>query len=76
MRSPRQVQFTGEKDGIGGTMGEGEEMVRGLQGAQEGVDEKLQRSQIQFFQVRAPLGLPMRHRGVAQRRVSSPPNGA
>ena len=45
-----QVQFTGE-DGVTGTLGEGEEMVRGLQGAQEGVDEKLQRSQIQFFQV-------------------------
>ena len=46
-----QIQFTGE-EGDARAGGEGEHMVRGLQAAREGVDEKLQRSRIQLFQAR------------------------
>ena len=48
-----QIQFTGD-DGDVRPGGEGETMVRGLQATREGVDAKLQRSQIRLFTVRRP----------------------
>ena len=46
-----QIQFTGDEGDLR-PGGEGEHMVRGLQATREGVDEKLQRSQIRLFTVR------------------------
>jgi hypothetical protein len=47
-----QVQFTPGAAGISGDGGgEGEAMVRQLQGVQMGVDEKLERSKIRIFEV-------------------------
>lgn len=47
MLNPLQVQFTSA--GVGGAEagGEGEAMVRGLQGTRLAVDEKLEKSRIQ-----------------------------
>ena len=58
-----QIQFTGE-EGDARPGGEGEHMVRSLQATREGVDEKLQRSRIQLFQVR----LAAAHLSEGQRR--------